>query len=157
MKKIMTALVATMIASTCIFFACSKENETEKDNNSAQTMANEVMGTVEDGFYYGQIHKMDKSITSVVNLFENNELVTTWINGEKVYPTNGMTTYRTIAGSRTTSIETDAYGIYEQLYEKYPCVEMVRTVEASFSGFGTRVVYTIYYGYYDENGNCFYE
>ncbi len=63
----------------------------------------------------------------------------------------------TMAGSITTSIEMDVYGIYDQLYEKYPCVEMVRTIESSFSGFGTRVVYTIYYGYYNENGNCFYE
>lgn len=66
---------------------------------------------------------------------------------------NDPTIHITTVGSITTNIEMDD----NQLYEKYPCVEMVRTVESSFSGFGTRVVYTIYYGYYNENGNCFYE
>ncbi len=54
MKKIMTAIAATIIASTCIFFACSKEeNETVKNERNEKCM---VQNEANPYDFVGKLH-----------------------------------------------------------------------------------------------------
>ena len=41
MKKTMIALVATIMAGACVFFACSKEEENEKRDNEKRLFETE--------------------------------------------------------------------------------------------------------------------